>query len=151
MKPRTPMVRESDTTTPALRASDLRHAAQRVDTLLAEHSGEELVHVEVELLRRYREGVRAELFGELEAEGRLRDLEELTPRELDLMDHALGAGRGGRNYFVADQEGDDARAWSGLEARGLATSEPYPLAPSAVLYRVTPAGQTALRAYRRAA
>ena len=77
MKPRTPMVREPDSTTPALRASDFVHAAKRVDTLLAEHSGQELVHVEVELLRRYREGVRMELLGELEDAGRLLPVGEL--------------------------------------------------------------------------
>ena len=71
MKTRAPIVRDADSTTPALRASDLRHAARRVDTLLAEHSGEELVHVEVEILRRYREGVRLELLGELDEAGRL--------------------------------------------------------------------------------
>lgn len=74
----------------------------------------------------------------------------LTPREAELIAHALGA-RGGKpyyqNHFWAVAGSEDDAAWSELERRGLAERYGgYCAEHKRNLYRVTPAGDAAFDA-----
>ena len=88
----------------------------------------------------------AELRVELE---RLRsDCAEMTPKQRDIMKHALGAGRGApgwRNHFVTGPGSDDYDDCEALVAAGLmAKRSGGPLSGGDPVYRVTDAGQDAL-------
>ena len=72
----------------------------------------------------------------------------MTPRQRDIMKHALGVGRGApgwRNYFVTGPGSDDYDDCEALVAAGLMTKRSAgPLSGGDPVYRVTDAGQDAL-------
>jgi len=68
---------------------------------------------------------------------------ELTKKETELMQHALGVsswrdsnGVSNRNYFNADINSPDYHTWIGLVNRGVATMKEYPLAKNSVNFSV---------------
>lgn len=67
----------------------------------------------------------------------------LTEDERDLMNHALGIGRGeNRNFYAAG--GADISIWDGLVSKGLASRRrPNPIFPDPC-FSVTEAGRLAL-------
>ena len=72
----------------------------------------------------------------------------MTPKQRDIMKHALGAGRGApgwRNHFVTGPGSDDYDDCEALVATGLMTKRSGgPLSGGDPVYRVTDAGQDAL-------
>lgn len=72
----------------------------------------------------------------------------MTPKQRDIMKHALGAGRGApgwRNHFVTGPGSDDYADCEALVAAGLMTKRSGgPLSGGDPVYRVTDAGQDAL-------
>lgn len=72
----------------------------------------------------------------------------MTPKQRDIMKHALGTGRGApgwRNYFVTGPGSDDYDDCEALVAAGLMTKRSGgPLSGGDPVYRVTDAGQDAL-------
>ncbi len=62
----------------------------------------------------------------------------LTPRERELARHALGLDgrrkRSYRNYFAANNSGDDYAAWLGMEQRSLARSYVPPAASAPLVW-----------------
>jgi hypothetical protein len=72
----------------------------------------------------------------------------MTPRQRDIMKHALGAGKGRpgwRNYFVTGPGSDDYDDCEALVAAGMMTKRSAgPLSGGDPVYRVTDAGQDAL-------
>jgi hypothetical protein len=70
----------------------------------------------------------------------------MTPKQRDIMKHALGVGRGGwRNHFCTCPGSDDYDDCEALVAAGLMTKRSGgPLSGGDPVYRVTDAGQDAL-------
>ncbi len=72
----------------------------------------------------------------------------MTPKQREIMKHALGAGRGRtgwRNHFVTGPGSDDYADCEALVAAGLmAKRSGGPLSGGEPVYRVTDAGQDAL-------
>lgn len=72
----------------------------------------------------------------------------MTPKQRDIMKHALGAGRGTpgwRNHFVTGPGSDDYDDCEALVAAGLMTKRSGgPLSGGDPVYRVTDAGQDAV-------
>lgn len=74
----------------------------------------------------------------------------LTDAQLDLMAHALGAERGYyRNYFAAEPNTDDHRAWEELARNGFAAchGDRPQIFGSLISYSVTEKGQVEVRRY----
>lgn len=73
----------------------------------------------------------------------------MTPKQRDIMKHALGAGRGTpgwRNHFVTGPGSDDYADCEALVAAGLMTKRPgNPLSGGDPIYTVTDAGRTVAR------
>jgi hypothetical protein len=73
---------------------------------------------------------------------------KLTPRERDVMLHALGLTRSQesyRNHFCCDGDTDDGQIWEGLVTQGLATvRRQVPGFGGMNLYHVSTAGRSAL-------
>ena len=72
----------------------------------------------------------------------------MTPKQREIMKHALGVGRGSpgwRNHFVTGPGSDDYADCEALVAAGLMTKRSGgPLSGGDPVYRVTDAGQDAL-------
>lgn len=64
-------------------------------------------------------------------------MSDLSDREKSAIRHALGFSTDGmayRNYFNADDGGEDFKMWKGLEARGLAISWKTKLTPGGTYF-----------------